>query len=185
MFPAMPPTPSLPRFGTESTSVRPVLTRGTGAQHMPRLPATAAAPTPITALRPAGVPLRTLVLGLAGMMLITVGGVGAGGTLVHDPLLINSPLTWVRFGHGKDLATAVLYVGLTLVVWAWIRLGRDVRAKAIDARGVLLAIGVWTLPLLVAPPLFSRDLYSYLAQGNLALHGLDPYRVGPSALPGP
>jgi alpha-1,6-mannosyltransferase len=145
---------------------------------------TAASPRAGT-LRPAGVPLRTLLLGLGGMALLTVGGVGAGGTLVHDPLLVNSPLTWVRFGHGKDLATAVLYGGLTLVVWAWIRLGRDVRAGSIGTRGTLLAIGVWTLPLLLAPPLFSRDIYSYLAQGNLALHGLDPYRVGPSALPGP
>lgn len=148
----------------------------------PAAPATA--PRRLAALR-AGVPLRTLLLGLGGMALLTVGGVGAGGTLVHDPLLADSPLTWVRFGHGKDLATAVLYGGLTLVVWGWVRLGRDVRAGTVGTRGMLLAIGVWTLPLLLAPPLFSRDIYSYLAQGNLALHGLDPYRVGPSALPGP
>ncbi|HKN99619.1 MAG TPA: polyprenol phosphomannose-dependent alpha 1,6 mannosyltransferase MptB, partial [Pseudonocardiaceae bacterium] len=44
------------------------------------------------------------------------------------------------------------------------------------------AVGAWTLPLLVAPPLFSRDLFTYLAQGDLALHGLNPYHHGVSDL---
>jgi alpha-1,6-mannosyltransferase len=38
------------------------------------------------------------------------------------------------------------------------------------------------LPLLFAPPLFSKDIYSYLAQGQLALSGYDPYVVGPAVL---
>jgi len=42
---------------------------------------------------------------------------------------------------------------------------------------------VWTAPVLLSPPLFTRDVYSYLGQGALALRGLDPYRVGPSKLP--
>jgi alpha-1,6-mannosyltransferase len=42
---------------------------------------------------------------------------------------------------------------------------------------------LWAAPLLVCPPLFSRDLYSYLAQGALAAHGLDPYTTGSSQLP--
>jgi len=47
---------------------------------------------------------------------------------------------------------------------------------------MLVTVGVWVLPLLLAPPLFSRDMYSYLAQGDLALHGFDPYTYGVSVL---
>jgi hypothetical protein len=39
---------------------------------------------------------------------------------------------------------------------------------------------------MLGPPLFSRDLYSYMAQGLIAHSGLNPYAVGPSILgPGP
>ena len=39
---------------------------------------------------------------------------------------------------------------------------------------------LWVLPLLIAPPMYSRDVYSYLAQSEIALKGLDPYKVGPA-----
>ena len=42
----------------------------------------------------------------------------------------------------------------------------------------------WSLPLLVAPPVFSQDAYSYAAQGWIVHNGLDPYAVGPGMLPG-
>ncbi|KAA2256560.1 hypothetical protein F0L68_26230 [Solihabitans fulvus] len=132
-----------------------------------------------------GLPVRTILLGVLGVMLVALGGTGAGATLVHDPVLADSGLSWIRYGHGLDLATAVLYIGLGLLVWAWVRLGRGVRAKRVNSRGMLIAIGAWSLPLLVAPPLFSKDVYSYLSQGMLALKGFDPYVVGPAALPGP
>ena len=38
--------------------------------------------------------------------------------------------------------------------------------------------------MLVTPPLFTRDVFSYLAQGALPLAGFDPYAVGPEAMPG-
>jgi alpha-1,6-mannosyltransferase len=39
---------------------------------------------------------------------------------------------------------------------------------------------LWVLPLLIAPPMYSRDVYSYLAQSEIAINGLDPYKVGPA-----
>jgi len=36
----------------------------------------------------------------------------------------------------------------------------------------------WALPLLFAPPLFSRDVYSYAGQGEMASHHIDPYVYG-------
>jgi len=132
--------------------------------------------------RAAGLPYRTVALGTMGSLLILVSAVGAGGILVHDPVLGDGPLSWVRYGHGKMLATAGLYLGFALVVWAWIRLGRHVLAARVDAKAVLVAAGCWMLPLLFSPPVFTRDVFSYLGQGTLPLHGFDPYVVGPVVL---
>lgn len=148
-----------------------------GAAHPAALDADKAAPRRIAGRR------RTTLLGFAGTVLIALGGVGAGAVLEHDPLLSGTTMTWVRFGHGKALATGVIYIGIALVIWAWVRLGRSVRGGESGSRGVYVAIGAWVLPLLVAPSLFSKDVFSYLAQGDLALHGFNPYVVGPSALP--
>ncbi|MFI6100435.1 polyprenol phosphomannose-dependent alpha 1,6 mannosyltransferase MptB [Lentzea sp. NPDC051213] len=128
------------------------------------------------------IPIRTTMLGLLGVALIALGGMGAGAILERDPLLTQVGLSWLRYGHGRDLASMVLYLGLGLVIWAWIRLGRLVRWGEIGDFAVLVAVTVWTLPLLFAPPLFSKDIYSYLAQGQLALSGYDPYTVGPAVL---
>jgi alpha-1,6-mannosyltransferase len=40
---------------------------------------------------------------------------------------------------------------------------------------------LWMLPLLIAPPMYSKDVYSYLAQSQISRDGLDPYRVGPAS----
>lgn len=130
-------------------------------------------------------PLRTISLGAVGSVLMLVGSLGAGGILIHDPILGSGPLSILRYGHGQDFAAGMLYLGFGLLVWAWVRLGRGVLAGLVGSRGVLLATAAWIAPILIAPPLFTRDVYSYLAQGLLALHGLDPYRVGPAALTGP
>lgn len=130
-------------------------------------------------------PTRTIALGAVGSVLILLGSLGAGAVLVHDPLLSSTPLSAMRYGHGKYLAAGVVYLGFGLLVWAWVRLGRGVLAGLVGSRAVLAAAAAWIAPLLVAPPLFTRDVYSYLAQGLLALQGFDPYAVGPSVLTGP
>ena len=41
---------------------------------------------------------------------------------------------------------------------------------------------IWAVPLLLAPPLFSRDVYTYAAQGEMVSHHIDPYAYGPNVL---
>lgn len=120
-------------------------------------------------------PVRSVVTGMLGTVLVTGGGIGAASLAAPGPLLDGTPLSWLGYGHGKQLSVFVVYVGIALLVWSWVRLGRAARAGAVDRRGVLVAVVAWTLPLLLAPPLFSQDLFTYLAQGDLALHGLNPY----------
>lgn len=129
-------------------------------------------------------PRAPLLLGLTASLLMVLGGFGAGGILVRDPLLSNSALGFWRYGHGRELATVLIYLGVALLAWAWVRLGREVLAGRVGGRAVLTTACVWFAPMLFSPPLFTRDIFSYLAQGSLPLAGLDPYAVGPEAIPG-
>jgi alpha-1,6-mannosyltransferase len=141
--------------------------------------ATPAAPA---ARRTTALPVRTITLGTIGSLLILVSALGAGAILAQDPLLGRGPLSWIRYGHGRMLATLVLYTGFALVVWAWVLLGRHVLAGRVGARGVLTAAVCWTIPMLVSPPVFSRDAYLYIAYGTLPLHDFNPYVYGPGNL---
>lgn len=127
-------------------------------------------------------PYRTIALGTIGSTLLMLSALGAGGILISDPVLGAGPLSWVRYGHGKALATATLYLGFGLVVWAWVRLGRYILRNRVGVQPVLIAAACWMGPLLISPPLFTRDVFSYLGQGAQLLHGHDPYASGPAVL---
>lgn len=129
------------------------------------------------------------VLGFWGSVMITVGGMGAGATRRSDPLLESAHLSWLRFGHGYALATMVVWVGVLAMIWAWVRLGRitigrDAQQSTVTLNELRTIVVMWVVPLLFAVPMFSQDVYSYLAQGALLRDGFDPYKVGPVANPG-
>jgi alpha-1,6-mannosyltransferase len=128
---------------------------------------------------------RPALLGCLGAALITTGGLGAGSTKQHDPLLETLHLSWVRFGHGLVLSSILLWIGVTLMLTAWLWLGRRALAGAASEFTMVASAAIWLAPLLLSVPLFSRDTYSYLAQGALLRDGLDPYAVGPIDNPNP
>ncbi len=81
---------------------------------------------------------------------------------------------------GRGTSLGLVYIGMAALCCAWLGLGR-----ALPARRALLTIAaVWALPLVLAPPLFSRDIYSYLAQGTVLRLGHSPYHTAPAALAG-
>ncbi len=123
-------------------------------------------------------------LGLFGSVAITVGGLGAGSIRRVDPLLEAAHLSWMRFGHGLVLSTIVVWIGVLAMIAAWVRLGRAVLADQVTLNELRATVVMWVTPLLVSVPMFSRDAYSYLAQGALLRDGFDPYAVGPVANPG-
>ena len=122
---------------------------------------------------------RPALLGCLGAALITIGGLGAGSTKQHDPLLESLHLSWMRYGHGLVLSSVLLWVGVALMLIAWLWLGRRVHAGDASEYTMVSTTGFWLAPLLLSVPVFSRDTYSYLAQGALLRDGLDPYAVGP------
>src|ERR1700744_5313733 len=75
---------------------------------------------------------RPALLGLAGASLITAGGLGAGSTKQHDPLLDSLHLSWLRYGHGLVLSSVLLWIGVTLMLCAWLWLGRRVLEDKAD-----------------------------------------------------
>jgi alpha-1,6-mannosyltransferase len=128
---------------------------------------------------------RPALLGCLGAALITTGGLGSGSTKQHDPLLESLHLSWLRYGHGLVLSSVVLWIGVTMMLSAWLWLGRRALAGAATEFTMVASAAIWLAPLLLSVPLFSRDTYSYLAQGALLRDGLDPYAVGPIDNPNP
>lgn len=122
---------------------------------------------------------KPALLGCLGACLITLGGLGAGSTRLHDPLLESLHLSWMRFGHGLVLSSILLWSGVAVMLFAWIWLGRRVIDRSATEYQMVATTGFWLAPLLLSVPVFSRDTYSYLAQGALLRDGFDPYVVGP------
>ncbi|MFD5480522.1 polyprenol phosphomannose-dependent alpha 1,6 mannosyltransferase MptB [Streptomyces hawaiiensis] len=121
---------------------------------------------------------RCQILGLAGTACLAAGGETAGALPVRDLLHPASARA--------ALGLVAAYFGLVLLIAAWALLGRLVRGPRPPApRALLLVLAAWAAPLLLAPPLFSRDVYSYLAQGAMVEAHMDVYAHGPSLLGGP
>jgi alpha-1,6-mannosyltransferase len=116
-----------------------------------------------------------VLLGLAGSILLTLAGSRLGGGSVtwwFDP----------RIGPDRESQRVFFYVGVALLIAGWIGLGTVARAAYLTPRQLWLIAALWSLPLAVGVPLFSRDIYSYLAQGTIAHLGLSPYRFAPAVL---
>ena len=79
------------------------------------------------------------------------------------------------------LAQSLVYYGLILTAVAWLRIVVGTR-RGEQLRHKWLLFGLWVLPLMVAGPLFSRDVYSYAAQGRMVTLGINPYSGGPALL---
>ena len=82
-------------------------------------------------------------------------------------------------------STMWFLLGLILVGLGW--LGLVYRAGRIaDPRRAVVVVGavvaLWAIPVSLGPPLLSNDVYSYVAQGEMASRGIDPSSVGPVEL---
>ncbi|MFE0527533.1 polyprenol phosphomannose-dependent alpha 1,6 mannosyltransferase MptB [Micromonospora parva] len=125
--------------------------------------------------RPVGRAARSArYVGLVGSVLLAAAGY-LGGALPDAPLGVTPASIW-RATDGPAALTCWL-VGTVLLVGAWWSL----RDGAPSTRWAYVTAGLWVLPLVVAPPLGSRDVYSYACQGWTYAHGVDPYAVGVAA----
>jgi alpha-1,6-mannosyltransferase len=123
---------------------------------------------------------RTRVFGATGTVLMAIGALGAGARpVVQDPTfgvrLLNLP------SRIQTVSLTMTTTGAVMMALAWLMLGRFVLGPHRMSRSQLdRTLMLWLLPLLIAPPMYSKDVYSYLAQSQIARLGLDPYLVGPA-----
>jgi alpha-1,6-mannosyltransferase len=90
---------------------------------------------------------------------------------------------WFHVPEGSPtLAKLAFYASLALLLAGWLGVGSSARGGRLSVRRSWGILACWGLPLLAGPPLFSRDIYSYIGQGQLAAHGFNPYTVAPAAL---
>jgi hypothetical protein len=135
---------------------------------------------------PSAFALRYVVPGVVASVLIALGSLGVGW------LPLNSGLTtWplVEALRSTTSGTAVskisLFLGVGLLLQSWLALGYGVMHSSLrDTKRLWWTLVAWTTPLLLSFPLFSRDVYSYFAQGLLLVDGKDPYTSGVVAVPG-
>ncbi|MET7395329.1 polyprenol phosphomannose-dependent alpha 1,6 mannosyltransferase MptB [Dactylosporangium sp. NPDC005572] len=120
-------------------------------------------------------------LGFAGAIAIAIGGLAAGALPQRDPFE-HWPV--VRELRAFPLVgVAGTYLGLALLCGAWLRLRATLDEQS--PGDMIKTLLWWAAPLALTPPMFSRDVYSYLAQGAMVADGLDAYKFGPSSLGGP
>jgi len=131
-------------------------------------------------------PLLYALPGFLGSLFLTIGAFGVG----WFPLAINA-LRWPLISYmqtstvGLALSRSFVIVGTALLLQAWLVVGVDaLRGRITGLRTMYITLAAWCLPLLAAPPLFSRDVYSYYMQGRLQLAGHNPYLSGVSLVPG-
>ncbi len=134
---------------------------------------------------------RGLVWRPALLGFLAVLAVAVGSSMPSSPFKLEMPGVWF-FGEpstaspshwGVYFSLAAVYGGLLLfmrVWWGMIRLYR--RRRGVPVRTMMGVFALWSLPVLVIAPLFSRDAYSYAAQGEMVSHHMNPYLYGPFEL---
>ncbi|GAB4053112.1 polyprenol phosphomannose-dependent alpha 1,6 mannosyltransferase MptB [Catellatospora paridis] len=120
----------------------------------------------------------TAALGCVSGVLLAVSAYLAGALPGGDP---GPGLRLGGFGAvpgSFSLGLACWLAGMAGWTVAWWRLGRAGELSSGPAWRLLAIGAAWAAPLLVAPPLGSRDAYAYACQGWLWRAGLNPYAMG-------
>ena len=136
--------------------------------------------------QPRGLVLRPALLGFAAMVAIAIGA-----SLPSSPFKLEMPGVWF-FGvpstdgastWGVYFTLAAVYGGLLLLMRVWWGMTRlYARCPGVAIKRMMWVFVLWSLPMLVIAPLFSRDAYSYAAQGEMVSHHMNPYLYGPFQL---
>ena len=165
-----------PRLGAEAL----------GAEFRPRRERARRVGEPDAAARPRGLVLRPALLGFVAILAIAIGA-----SLPSSPFKLEMPGVWF-FGvpstdgastWGVYFTLAAVYGGLLLLMRVWWGMTRlYARCPGVAVKKMMWVFALWATPMLVIAPLFSRDAYSYAAQGEMVSHHMNPYLYGPFEL---
>lgn len=113
-------------------------------------------------------------VGAAAAIALAASSWGSGSRpTLHTRILWPGLAPFAETG-GSPLAATVSIAAMAVLVLAWWRL----RTAPVTERWWWATAALWFAPLLASVPLYSRDLYSYAAQGALWAEGLSPYEHG-------
>lgn len=139
-----------------------------------------------TGVPPKGLVLRPALIGFVAMLAIAIGA-----SLPSSPFKLEMPGVWF-FGVpkvGEDsswgvyFTLAATYGGLLLLMRVWWAMTRlYAQRPGVPIKQMLGVFALWATPMLIIAPLFSRDAYSYAAQGEMVSHHVNPYLYGPFTL---
>ena len=127
---------------------------------------------------------KPAILGFVAVLSICIGA-----SLPSSPFKLEMNGTWF-FGASSSGSTWLLlpgvvavYGGMVLFVRVWFGLYRTLRARpGVPIKKLAYMLALWLVPLMVVAPLFSRDVFSYAAQGELMSRHINPYNYGPGTL---
>jgi alpha-1,6-mannosyltransferase len=137
--------------------------------------------------------MRYAVPGFVGSLILALGALGVGWLPLDSGASTVPPLDVLRgTTAGVLLSRSFVFVGVALLLQSWLILGHDLLAPPDDPHSLrstppaalVVVLIAWVAPLILAPPLFSRDVYSYAAQGRVVASGLDPYVTGVAVIDG-
>lgn len=136
-------------------------------------PASASRPAPARAPRAGrGIsPAGWRWVGCAGGVVLAAASWGSGALPRPNTGILWPGVAWSTPKGGSPLLASVSVLALAALVLAWWRL----RSAPVTVRWWWVTVALWFAPLVLAMPLYSRDLYSYAAQGLLWDQGLNPY----------
>lgn len=137
-------------------------------------------------VEPRGLVLRPALLGFVALMAISIGA-----SMPSSPFKLEMPGVWF-FGEpqsggastwGVYFGLAAVYGGLLLMMRVWWGMTRlYARRPGIPIGQMKWVFVLWSLPMMVIAPIFSRDVYSYAAQGEMVTRHMNPYLYGPFQL---
>lgn len=136
---------------------------------------------------------RYALPGFVGSLILAAGALGVGWLPLTGGLVDFVGVDMLRdTTAGLLLSRAFVFVGVALLLQAWLILGHDLLAgpddphslRGISPRTLVAVLIAWVAPLVLAPPLFSRDVYSYFAQGRVLAAGQNPYETGVAVVDG-
>jgi hypothetical protein len=133
---------------------------------------------------------RPALLGFIALLAVSYGA-----SLPSSPFKLEMPGTWF-FGVPAStnnatpasqgillLGVVAMYGGLVLLARVWFSLTKALeRRPGVPVKYLAWIMVLWIIPMLVVAPLFSRDVFSYAAQGEMMSRHINPYNYGPYTL---
>ncbi|WP_323096277.1 polyprenol phosphomannose-dependent alpha 1,6 mannosyltransferase MptB [Intrasporangium sp. YIM S08009] len=116
-------------------------------------------------------PARWRWAGVAASLALAAASWGAGARPELNQHVLWPGVAWWRDTGGSPLLATVALLAMVGFVVAWWRL----RWARVTVGWWQTTAALWFAPLVASVPLYSRDLYSYAAQGLLWSEGLSPY----------